>query len=1677
MPQPPRNDGWKHKGATPANKPAAQHTPNTSRKQWQPGAPKPKTTGRKTSRVARFVLAGVVVGLLSAVVITLILFLWPSDYPNFVVVAPDEADWLALPENQAGVASAQGVEEWATGKKELRGEVSAGRDVTAARDDADPREAWAKNLTAKNNSTVVYFATHVGVDATGPYLWLPRAKGGPPEKLYVEKVVQKLGDLKRPTLLVVDIAQTPANWAFGGAYCDFPQAVKGLDDKIEAAGQVAVLLSADAGQTSWAAEERRKTAFGFHFLEGLRGAAGPPHKTLHAADLAKYLRTEVQKWAVANREANQEPLLLPRGSGEARAAKVTLTTLPPAPYAPPGPPAAAPATPPELAAEWARVARLTDPKRGTPPDTADPLTWREYLEWLLRWERLVRLEAVPPGLPGKVRALGARLADPTAAAVACEGVALPAGPALSGVAAEAKDLPLGRLWAPRTDQGFDLGKEWVKLKAESQVSTPALQVAAARSVVERVLAEGVTRTSLDTAELVLAEVGGVQPVEAHYLRMLQRHLPADTSAWPNADLLKRAVSLRRTAEETAWAAGQPYPEQAFRWTHKQIAAADRERQLGEDLLFDVKPESHAQAAGHFQTAEDGYAAARKRAGVVSAALSARDRVFARLPYYARWVAATRGGPVLPDDLVPKLEQAARAAHEIDRLMRAEGAGDDAALAAQTTQAEAFDFVVQKFDDATALLTEQKQGSNLHHLDAALGVPFRKHAAGVDWSKFARDAAAELASRPPKSSVERVSEADPLPAAAERHLRAAAAYLEVPNLARGTVLPSRSDALVTALRGLPGETAKAREEADARAKLTDAGGDYAAANRLARLCDPAFPAGGAPAPPAADRHFRRHYFLLAQAGRITLDGWCGTKSDEQAVENWYCSAAAAKVLDDADAELGALVPGRADLPPVRQGRLTADLKDARGRKPTTLNERKEKRVVVPDEFRLRHSLQLAAAGGPVGYPVCEYTLPAGLAAVKANADLARRQVERGLKDQSGGAVVREKTFDRGGGAIEAGSDLAAVVRYRGRVYTHAVTLDSATDYTLRVVNVPPTGKGAIAVQAAPKAITGAVTILIDRSGSMAEKVAGGTDRRILQAREGIRQLVAGMPAGTQLTVAGFHGKGNVLECKPLVERFVVREPKADADKLFDDLDSLAEPVAGAATPLAGAMRTILHPRTGEKFWPDKYTGRRTLVVISDGKDTWYDDDGKRNPGYTLDDDTPLKARDLWQVVEAGLKASLKATTDNKARFFGVDVRLVLFGIDGEDEKEVERQFDPLTKVIESDPALADSKFRIHKGVKSGQAFADLLRQAVMPRVWYSSDKNPPGVLESTRDSDLAYNSSAELVPGTFDLTDGTKMFPRVQVGEGERKLLLVEPDGRDKVRITVPPFALRLAEGQRLPHKLSSPTGPGVALSLAQLRYTPRDKASTLDAVVTFEKVDPNANDNPLRSASRDYAWFDLALPDGTRFDRANPPKVTIRNHLERSESGDWYELLAPAWDVSVEKWDKSDGRKFRRPQVTGYWVNGLPPSPRHQVVTPAPPTGGTPGSLPLKAFESGGDRVPVLDAVVREDGGKLFATVWMDYQTPGELVLLRAVEWQNGRVPETHTYYDPHGRYTATFGPLLPSQLGQPVKFELYTVKDLRDKATADKLTVKLDGKENCDDADQYRELPDRLKMVGKPVK
>src|SRR4029079_13666441 len=144
---------------------------------------------------------------------------------------------------------------------------------------------------------------------------------------------------------------------------------------------------------------------------------------------------------------------------------------------------------------------------------------------------------------------------------------------------------------------------WAALLRKYPGRETQVRTAAAELVVNQVIDDGATAESLATADAVLAITHGAAglpaPTEAHFLRMLHEFL--DKKSRPDVALLKEAITQRRDAEEAAWvfmtgAKEYPYSEVVFPWVRGRIELGDRNRQLGQDLLFCTEPKMWAEAA-------------------------------------------------------------------------------------------------------------------------------------------------------------------------------------------------------------------------------------------------------------------------------------------------------------------------------------------------------------------------------------------------------------------------------------------------------------------------------------------------------------------------------------------------------------------------------------------------------------------------------------------------------------------------------------------------------------------------------------------------------------------------------------------------------------------------------------------------------------------------------------------------------------------------------------------------------------------------------------------------------------------------------------------------------------------------------------------------------------------------
>jgi hypothetical protein len=189
------------------------------------------------------------------------------------------------------------------------------------------------------------------------------------------------------------------------------------------------------------------------------------------------------------------------------------------------------------------------------------------------------------------------------------------------------------------------------------------------------------------AELLTQDDRPTRPTEAHFLAMLNRHLPADPARRADAPRVQRALDLRVRAEKVALGVSgsrYAYCEQIAPWITAAVRAADEERRLGEDLLFSTDAADWRQADTHFAAADLACTRAAEVAGKVQTAIAVRDEALATLPDYAHWLALRRrpgdlNGQMEANRALGRLEQLLAQAHalaaDLARTPAAEGADD------------------------------------------------------------------------------------------------------------------------------------------------------------------------------------------------------------------------------------------------------------------------------------------------------------------------------------------------------------------------------------------------------------------------------------------------------------------------------------------------------------------------------------------------------------------------------------------------------------------------------------------------------------------------------------------------------------------------------------------------------------------------------------------------------------------------------------------------------------------------------------------------------------------------------------------------------------------------------------------------------------------------------------------
>ncbi len=1612
-------DQWKNPQQSPQGAKPPRH------RNWQP--PTNPVTPRQTlpdparKRRRQLILACFVGTILLGVIIGLKIMLQPPQPTTLVLVAPDLETVFALPDHPSGLQSIQSLSEWAKGHpQDAR--------LSDLSDDQPLTQAWQAELDRGHDGPLVlYFTAPAGVDDQGPYLWLPPAETktlSDAHKLHVETILTRLAKLPadRPKLLVFDVGHHPIGWSQGRFMNRFPEGLKRLDSKINEIDGLVIICSTETGQQSWISEEWQQPIFAVYFKHALTGKVV---ESVRADNLFDYLHTSVPIWTRANRAATQTPILLPKAEGLKRAAQIELVRYAEVERASIPDPGSAPGRsftlPKALATAWAEREKLAE--QSPPPETTAPMLWRAYLDTLMRYEQRIRLGTSATNLAKQLGRLQDQLSPslfrgrPDSLANA-----LPVAAALGlSHAADWEPTPekLTVLWNAAIEGKRSTWEDLVvKARQQGDRRLLGLRLATAKFVVKRFQTRNTppTRKELSTLATLLSWFDGrIDPIETHLLWMVALH--ADPIALETPQYLEEvqfAWQTRLQAEQIAWMDGAAQPEQVFPWvqplllntTRTEVAGADQERMLGEDYLF-ASEESNGWglARGYLEKARERYRQAKRVIEIIKDGYAVRDRVFAQLPYYARWVAEL--DPQGQAELIADVEELARLAHALDQALTQPHREADKVL----TEVEAirklvepldhaFATLVQHYRQATDPLSRQAIQENLAALRNALQVPF---VSGTRRKQLLHDFRAVSQALLDDFSPDQV-EQESLVQGSDRsrgrvkiHARLALAllgpYQKTDPLSvdgREGTLRKTEVSLRNGWSALP-ETIARSMSGLADSTPAEAIATLSRAEAMSRLLESATPlADEVPNPTEELRLHRMQAFLRWHALRTNIDYWA--HANPQASEPAYWKQAS-QAYADAAASLA------------------------------TDGTPWEKLLLRETVFRMDYPQRLPLID--TNPWEVRYTIQPQIAAARAVPILRRGELPRFLKPRAPIQPARLPLTELGNSdpasevtrqlefafteTKKPGSEfqLAADLFYRGHRYPMTTDVILSKEPDLRYVHKPAEGKAAIAVVADSGLVNGGVAMLIDVTNSMNRKQGEKTKLQLVKAA--VERFVDELPEGTQLSILTFYGPTRIGQ--PQIDTIVPsrRWYRRDRQAVLDQVNKIT--TKASWTPLGRTVNKMLRQRLG---FPPQFDGVRTIILLTDGRDS--SEDGERGdqvfstPGQLMVDAWTRDAREHPEHV--------------------VNFHLVLFALDNRQKSKAYQQLKPFSDRFDrpDDP-------HIHEANELDQVVRSF-RNAIRPRVWLydRTTAEPVKGLETgfpaTLREEKGLRLSPLLPPDVYELWDGKyRVRLPLQVQAGDR---LVIDWKRSETPFRVLSWAdvfrkepPRVANGD---YHLTVPRNALSSLGMLRCQLTLEHELAT--------KVGLLRRDRPL------LAWFDLqplqrALP-------SRPSRMTIRNVPEPT--------IAPTYELEVYPWVPARDSKDllgspAKVQLQAYWIDRFPPNPEAIVLT-----------LPIVDDELTDypDQIRVRDMDVS------FRRIWVDQGvltiemacSGDDLILAQSPDFRRNDqelgVAQTHEYYFKQRLYRVRFGPLNRKLMGREVRLEFHRLDQVKQQARERSLNLRL---------------------------
>ncbi|MEQ8790289.1 MAG: hypothetical protein RIC55_28595 [Pirellulaceae bacterium] len=519
------------------------------------------------------------------------------------------------------------------------------QEPTEVRSDS-PWQTWFKQF--EERTLVLSIALHGAADEQGAYLlYADTSETKDVGKLRIEALLQRLAKLpaEKKKLIILDATQVVSDWRLGILHNEFARGLAELNEQITAVPNLVVISSSDVNQRSWVCEDRRRTIFGYSLAESLQGAAKDTDHDgrIDAAELYDSVRGEVSQWARIHRAALQTPVLLPSGAvGRKRARSIDLGAaasrakahMPE--FAPPFAPSE------QLTTAWKKYEALSSQKPWG--FSYAPTLWREYQAALIRYEELVRAGDNDASvlMLDRIRGLEFRITgDQTQNLSSLQNsLAMWAACGISDTHAQQALTTLNELWNASPADYSDMWQAAQKKVGGDPREADMLRIAVFEALLDRVIED--PAGNLSTAAAIVETVADPlrpRPAEIHFMLMLHRYLPAEALSEDGGQRIRTALDVRRMAERAAVGLqknGSAFSEVVSPWIAETVEDGDRQRRMGEDLLFAAAAQ-RAGADEYFQAARRSYDLALDMALKLRNSLHVRDEVLERLPYYSRWL--------------------------------------------------------------------------------------------------------------------------------------------------------------------------------------------------------------------------------------------------------------------------------------------------------------------------------------------------------------------------------------------------------------------------------------------------------------------------------------------------------------------------------------------------------------------------------------------------------------------------------------------------------------------------------------------------------------------------------------------------------------------------------------------------------------------------------------------------------------------------------------------------------------------------------------------------------------------------------------------------------------------------------------------------------------------------------